>query len=338
MLDAHATLYPMFATHNAHTASAIVEYAAERSLLYSGFEFQRLHGMGEVLYDEIVPSDKLGIACRVYAPVGSHQDLLPYLVRRLLENGANTSFVNRIADASIPVEEIVADPVARARAQGGTPSPLLPLPRDLFNRNARTRAERVADQPEMAALDAAFAASAQKRWTATPLIAAQRWGQRARGRRSRRSSPDDRQRCRGGHIACRSGDRPRDRRATGVGRCRRRRARRRARPGSRHDRGRHATVVVLLAREAGKARADAIGEVRGPRTSVAITPLARQHFARPLTLPSPTGESNELALHGRGASRASARGISRCRSSPVRSPPRSPRATRSSPNRPSRPR
>ena len=86
------------------------------------YEFQRLHGMGEALYSEVTPGDRLGVACRVYAPVGSHQDLLPYLVRRLLENGANTSFVNRIADVSVPVDDIVADPVARVRAQGGKPN------------------------------------------------------------------------------------------------------------------------------------------------------------------------------------------------------------------------
>ena len=77
------------------------------------YEFQRLHGMGEELYAEVIDAEKFGRPCRVYAPVGSHKDLLPYLVRRLLENGANTSFVNRIIDESIDVTEIVADPISR---------------------------------------------------------------------------------------------------------------------------------------------------------------------------------------------------------------------------------
>ncbi len=86
------------------------------------FEFQRLYGMGEDLYDEITPADALGIPCRIYAPVGSHEDLLPYLVRRLLENGANTSFVNRIVDEKLPVADIVADPAGvhdRLSRRGG---------------------------------------------------------------------------------------------------------------------------------------------------------------------------------------------------------------------------
>ena len=105
MLDARDAIYPQFATHNAHT----VAYLLERTAGNREFEFQRLHGMGEALYGEVMTRNN--IACRVYAPVGSHEDLLPYLVRRLLENGANISFVNRIADASLPVEKVVADPV-----------------------------------------------------------------------------------------------------------------------------------------------------------------------------------------------------------------------------------
>src|SRR5216684_53401 len=99
MLDAGAAFYPQFATHNAHTLAAILELAGGRV----DWEFQRLHGMGEALYGEIVGPDKMDRPCRVYAPVGSHEDLLAYLVRRLLENGANTSFVNRIVDEREPI-------------------------------------------------------------------------------------------------------------------------------------------------------------------------------------------------------------------------------------------
>ena len=108
LLEARERVYPMFATHNAHTLASIVELAGE----LRGFEFQRLHGMGEELYAAARADPELvGVPCRVYAPVGSHEDLLPYLVRRLLENGANTSFVNRISDPRVPVASIVADPV-----------------------------------------------------------------------------------------------------------------------------------------------------------------------------------------------------------------------------------
>ena len=107
-LAAGEALYPQFATHNAHTLASVLHYADSRR----DYEFQRLHGMGEELYTEVIDADKYARPCRVYAPVGSHEDLLPYLVRRLLENGANTSFVNRIVDELIDVEDIVTDPIA----------------------------------------------------------------------------------------------------------------------------------------------------------------------------------------------------------------------------------
>ena len=157
-------VFPMFATHNAHTVAAIAERARELRVPASHYEFQRLHGMGEALYGEVTPGDKLGVACRVYAPVGSHQDLLPYLVRRLLENGANTSFVNRIADVSVPVAEIVSDPVARVRAQGGKRRTRRCRCRATCSRRSRenSRGVSLADQPAMATLDAAFVSSEQR--------------------------------------------------------------------------------------------------------------------------------------------------------------------------------
>ncbi|MCW5774055.1 MAG: proline dehydrogenase family protein, partial [Rhodospirillaceae bacterium] len=116
--------YPQFATHNALTIAYILELAGG----HTDFEFQRLHGMGEGLYREIV-GEKKRAACRVYAPVGSHEDLLPYLVRRLLENGANSSFVNRIADDALPVEELIENPIARLRGKKRLPNPRIALPR-----------------------------------------------------------------------------------------------------------------------------------------------------------------------------------------------------------------
>ncbi len=108
LLDYRDSIYPQFATHNAYTAATIVELAGEDK---NGFEFQCLHGMGDSLYDQIVSQE--GIQCRIYAPVGHHEDLLAYLVRRLLENGANSSFVNAIVDESQPVESLLEDPVEK---------------------------------------------------------------------------------------------------------------------------------------------------------------------------------------------------------------------------------
>ncbi|MEA9392572.1 trifunctional transcriptional regulator/proline dehydrogenase/L-glutamate gamma-semialdehyde dehydrogenase [Acerihabitans sp. TG2] len=133
-------IYPQFATHNAQTLAAIYYFAGEN--YYPGqYEFQCLHGMGEPLYHQVVgatSAGKLNRPCRIYAPVGSHQTLLAYLVRRLLENGANTSFVNRIADANLSLETLITDPVAQALALGeqegqlGRPHPKIPLPRQLY--------------------------------------------------------------------------------------------------------------------------------------------------------------------------------------------------------------
>ena len=120
--------YPQFATHNAHIDR--LGYVGGRP---EAFEFQRLHGMGEALYEEVVGSGKLGAPCRIYAPVGPHEDLVAYLVRRLLENGANTSFVNRLADEEAPIDDIIRDPVdSVAREDGGGTVRRLPRPHEIY--------------------------------------------------------------------------------------------------------------------------------------------------------------------------------------------------------------
>ena len=304
IIAAQAGLYPMFATHNAHTASAIVEFASERSLPDDGFEFQRLHGMGETLYEAISPPDTRGIACRVYAPVGSHHDLLPYLVRRLLENGANTSFVNRIADAGVAVEDVVADPVERVRMRGAAPSAALPLPRDLFlPERANSRGASLADQLEMAVLDAAFSAGENMQRTSAPLIG----GQRSSGHSRPVVDPADHRRTIGSVVEASSAHidealsraiaaQPAWDAAGGEARAA---VLDRAAELIEHARD---ELAVLLAREAGKTRADAIGEVREAADFCRYYAAgARRNFAGAQVLPSPTGESNELALHGRGA-------------------------------------
>lgn len=121
-------IYPQFATHNAYSVAMILSIVGD----YRDFEFQCLHGMGNELYAQIVPESCYGIACRIYAPVGSHEDLLPYLVRRLLENGANSSFVNRIVDENAPIDELVENPVAKAQSLFNKMNKNIPLPQDLF--------------------------------------------------------------------------------------------------------------------------------------------------------------------------------------------------------------
>ncbi len=138
LLAAPDAAFPQFATHNAATLAAIMQMAGAN--FYAGqYEFQCLHGMGEPLYEEVVGPGKLDRPCRIYAPVGTHETLLAYLVRRLLENGANTSFVNRIADAKFSTADLVADPVAVASeiVPLGAPHDKIRLPQDLFGDSAQ---------------------------------------------------------------------------------------------------------------------------------------------------------------------------------------------------------
>ena len=129
-------IYPQFATHNAHSVAAVLEIATEQGRTLEQFEFQRLHGMGEALHDFVVSQENA--RCRIYAPVGEHQDLLAYLVRRLLENGANSSFVNQIVDTSISPEKIAADPISQWQALGDkVVNQQIPLPANLYGDQRR---------------------------------------------------------------------------------------------------------------------------------------------------------------------------------------------------------
>jgi RHH-type proline utilization regulon transcriptional repressor/proline dehydrogenase/delta 1-pyrroline-5-carboxylate dehydrogenase len=138
LLAATDLIYAQFATHNAHTLSVIYTWAKADGI--ANYEFQCLHGMGETLYDQVVGFDNLGKACRIYAPVGSHETLLAYLVRRLLENGANSSFVNQIVDESVPIDTLLADPFEQARAARCLPHPRIPLPLHLYGDGRRNSA------------------------------------------------------------------------------------------------------------------------------------------------------------------------------------------------------
>ena len=175
-------MFPQFATHNAQTLAAV--HGAGRRRLHAGqYEFQCLHGMGEPLYEQVVgpvAAGKLGRPCRIYAPVGPHDTLLAYLVRRLLENGANSSFVNRIADENVPLEELVQDPVrtvqahGRARRRGRPAAPGDPVAAAAVSaqQRANSRGLDLADEATLAALARALAPTmAERPGTAAPLLA-----------------------------------------------------------------------------------------------------------------------------------------------------------------------
>ncbi|WP_180682332.1 trifunctional transcriptional regulator/proline dehydrogenase/L-glutamate gamma-semialdehyde dehydrogenase [Tepidicella baoligensis] len=178
LLAAPDAIYPQFATHNAHTVAAIVQMADPARYHSGQYEFQCLHGMGEALYEQVVGSSGLGRPCRIYAPVGTHDTLLAYLVRRLLENGANTSFVHQIADPRTPIAELVQDPVARveqwARQEGrlGLPHPAIPLPSRLYG-SVRVNSAGIdlANEQVLASLLSTWEHTAQTPWRATPMLA-----------------------------------------------------------------------------------------------------------------------------------------------------------------------
>ncbi|MFM0283101.1 trifunctional transcriptional regulator/proline dehydrogenase/L-glutamate gamma-semialdehyde dehydrogenase, partial [Paraburkholderia sediminicola] len=172
LLGAPDAVYPQFATHNAHTLSAIYHLAGNN--YYPGqYEFQCLHGMGEPLYEEVTGRDKLNRPCRVYAPVGTHETLLAYLVRRLLENGANTSFVNRIADENVAIKDLIADPVDEASkiVPLGAPHAKIPLPRNLFGaERLNSMGLDLSNEHRLASLSSALLASAHHPWRAAPML------------------------------------------------------------------------------------------------------------------------------------------------------------------------
>jgi RHH-type proline utilization regulon transcriptional repressor/proline dehydrogenase/delta 1-pyrroline-5-carboxylate dehydrogenase len=171
LLGAPAEIFPQFATHNARTAAAV--YAMAGTDFHPGrYEFQCLHGMGEPLYEEIVGPGKLDRPCRIYAPVGAHETLLAYLVRRLLENGANTSFVNRIQDPSVSIDALAAAPVAQVAASQpiGAPHPRIALPCDLFAPE-RVNSAGLDLSSEHALSALATAVTAARNWSAAPMLA-----------------------------------------------------------------------------------------------------------------------------------------------------------------------
>ena len=173
LLAASDAVFPQFATHNAQSLATIYHMAGN-DFSVGKYEFQCLHGMGEPLYEEVVGAQNLGRPCRIYAPVGTHETLLAYLVRRLLENGANSSFVNKIADPAVPVSELIADPVERVRAMTviGAQHDKIVLPGDLFGGVRRNSSGiDLSNETALTELSGQLRTSAAMDWIAKPLLA-----------------------------------------------------------------------------------------------------------------------------------------------------------------------
>jgi RHH-type proline utilization regulon transcriptional repressor/proline dehydrogenase/delta 1-pyrroline-5-carboxylate dehydrogenase len=297
MLAAPDAIYPQFATHNAHTIAAIDSIAGKSAEL----EFQRLHGMGEDLH-ALYRAAKPGRAgTRIYAPVGSHEDLLAYLVRRLLENGANTSFVNRLADEESPIEDIIADPVAQL---GSAPfrNPRIPKPADLFGARKNSAGFLWSDAVISAPLIAEIETRLRTPQMATPLVS----GEARSGTSQPVRDPSERNRVVGSVIE--AGDRDAQdalKIADGAqfawderGGDERARILERAADIFENE---QALLMGLAVREAGKSLPNALGELREAVDFLRYyAQRAREQFDRPAELPGPTGEANELTLHGKG--------------------------------------
>jgi RHH-type proline utilization regulon transcriptional repressor/proline dehydrogenase/delta 1-pyrroline-5-carboxylate dehydrogenase len=173
LLAAREKVFPQFATHNAQTLATIYHLAGE-NFTAGDYEFQCLHGMGEALYEEVVGKKKLGRPCRIYAPVGTHETLLAYLVRRLLENGANSSFVNQIWDEDISPNYLIADPFDEASkiSPRGAPHEMIELPRRLYPDRENSRGIDLASEPALSHLSDRLRASSEQDWHARPTFAA----------------------------------------------------------------------------------------------------------------------------------------------------------------------
>ena len=299
MLAASDCIYSAFATHNANTIGAVKALAGE-----TPFEFQRLHGMGEGLYQELAKLEAgIGDAptpVRIYAPVGSHKELLAYLVRRLLENGANSSFVNRIADDEVPVDELVRDPVAELERAQPKRNPIIPLPNAIFGKGRLNSAgvdlsDPLVREPLLKKLEKLES----KAWRAAPTGGGS-------GEEVSVRSPFDTTTEIGKAVWADEADVDRMVRGANAAQIEwdqlggENRARLLDRAADLFEQHRD-ELFSLCIREAGKTAADAVLEVREAVDFLRYyASEARRLFGQVTTLPGPTGELNELRLHGRG--------------------------------------
>ncbi|KWT70514.1 Proline dehydrogenase (Proline oxidase) [Hyphomicrobium sulfonivorans] len=301
--DAKA-FYPQFATHNAYSIAATHVAAGPAAI-----EFQRLYGMGEGLYDEVVGKGKIiRRPVRIYAPVGSHEDLLAYLVRRLLENGANTSFVKQLADDETTIAGIIRDPVAQAEAErsaGAKPARAIVLPRDIYMPERKAAAGMALTEPTVRqALFTQMGNALDDVYAAGPIIG----GKAITGgdMASLVTCPHDR-RERLGTVRVTTLDQADQAiaRATGASQAWNRiggekRAEVLCAAADLFERD-HARLMAVIVREAGKTLEDAQGDVREAVDYLRYyAAQARRLFAGPVTQPGPTGERNTLSLNGRG--------------------------------------
>lgn len=299
MLTAQDAIYPQFATHNAYSVAAILTLMNEgKGYQHYHFEFQNLQGMGKALHNYVV--DQLKLPCRIYAPVGSHEDLLPYLVRRLLENGANSSFVHRIADKKTPLSALIVSPIAKIKSMASVANPKIPLPNAIFGES----------RVNSSGLDLSNVAVCEKLADEIRLAAAKTW----------QASSDHRGMTAAGHPVI---DPANNRRQIGIvedikveaieaavktaaqayaawdlrgHEARAEILRKTADLIEKH----RADLMYLIMREGGRTLLNTISEVREATDFCRYYAEQAAHHLVPETLPGYTGERNVLRTHGRG--------------------------------------
>lgn len=308
-LLSHATdgcIYPQFASHNAHTVAAVTEMAATNP--DRKFEFQRLHGMGDALYDTLLNENNINV--RIYAPVGAHKDLLPYLVRRLLENGANSSFVHRLVDANTPVTDLITSPIAQAQRHGIYRNVKIPRPGELFTpiengQRRNSQGYNLAVEFEREPLLADVQQFSDTHWTFQPIIDGQKVQATAQDAHIINSPYDHEKKV--GELYWANAEQAQQalesadqawfswnqtaviERAACLDRT--------ADLLEQHT----AEFIALCTREAGKTLQDGIDEIREAVDFCRYyAHQARQEMASATLLPGPTGESNEHYYAGRG--------------------------------------
>ncbi|MCH9638287.1 MAG: bifunctional proline dehydrogenase/L-glutamate gamma-semialdehyde dehydrogenase PutA [Betaproteobacteria bacterium] len=299
LLSRPEAFYPQFATHNAHTVAAIYHLG----VAHPGYEFQRLHGMGEQLYQEIIERQPWHIPCRIYAPVGNYEDLLPYLVRRLLENGANTSFINQVEDPHVKIDEVIKEPITTWATWQKTKQISFPLPACLFGNNrVNSHGLNLADSLQRAKLQERLHELADKSYRAAPVVN----GKVYAGEKHRKAAPYDQRETVGSVIyseenavadavqsAALAFDNwrlcPVEERAAYLNKVADLMEQQRA------------ELVSLCVREGGRTIKDALSEVREAVDFCRYyAACALELFNQPMKLPGPTGEDNQLRYYGRG--------------------------------------
>ncbi|MDG9671535.1 bifunctional proline dehydrogenase/L-glutamate gamma-semialdehyde dehydrogenase PutA [Hahella sp. CR1] len=291
-------IYPQFATHNAHTVASVQALAEKTD---RPFEFQRLHGMGDALYNALLAKQKRTV--RIYAPVGAHKDLLPYLVRRLLENGANSSFVHRLVDAETPIDSLVQHPLHELTRYSSLANHRIPLPAQIFGNRINSMGVNLFVENQYSPLEKQLRAWDQHQWKACPVINGEH---RTLAAPDQVLSPYDQTQSAGTVYWSQSNDvddalsaayvgfekwnnTPVDKRAQSLEKL-----------ADLMEAG-MPELMALCCREAGKTLQDSIDEVREAVDFCRYyAEQARKHFSKPNVLPGPTGESNELYLEGKG--------------------------------------